>query len=200
MAGLAPSSITTTPTAKKFPSRSHGFDIISFSRTGPAVTIAGTETVCAGHETGKCRDNMNGTGISKRGVLLMVAVAAVGFAVVILCYIFGPAAVQERNMALAQAHGDRLKLSVGADPRFKCVQFDALADEQLTVHGYVASDENLKELTRLVDASGSPRPVEYVIAVSPEIFALVTNLVTSTGSNLIPVNPAPAAESRDPAY
>ncbi len=109
---------------------------------------------------------MRQTEISKPGATLIIGVTIVGFIVVALCYAYGPAAQQARNMALAEAHCNQLTQQLGDDPLFEFVEFIFTTSEKMSVVGYVGSEEDLANLRKIVDASTSPVPVLFQVYVA----------------------------------
>jgi hypothetical protein len=103
--------------------------------------------------------------ISKLGAVLIVGVTIVGGIIVGLCYAFGPAAQQQRNMALCAAHCEKLAEVTAGDPRYEFVEFTYTTSENMSALGHVGSQEDLDDLMEIVRTSDPPRPVRWHVAV-----------------------------------
>ena len=116
------------------------------------------------------------TEVSKPGAALIIGVTIVGIIVVGLCYAYGPAAQQRRNMALARKHCDMLTRQLADDPRFEFVEFTYTTAENMTVQGFVGSEEDLAELKDTVVASDPP--IRYAYNVYVEDLMLLRDEIT----------------------
>ena len=107
--------------------------------------------------------------VTSKGLQAIVLVAIVGVAVVFLTRHFGPAASQEKNLEAAREHASRLEPDIRRDSRFADIRLGAYTGDGgcLWVRGFLTSDQQSNELSRLVEASHPPVPVRYDIQILP---------------------------------
>ena len=107
--------------------------------------------------------------ITSKGLRIFALIAIVGLVVVSLTRYFGPAASQAKNLAAAREHASRLEPEIHHDSRFADIKLGAYTGGGgcLWVYGFLTSDQVSNDLSRLVEASHPPVPVQYDIRILP---------------------------------
>jgi hypothetical protein len=107
-----------------------------------------------------------------RKLKIIVATFAVGIIglMILINSPLNPAERQRRNLALAAGHIQAHAAIVGRDPRFRLimVQIDTEQEGGILLTGYVASEEDLKELEAAWARTRPPVPSSFGITVLPE--------------------------------
>ncbi len=113
---------------------------------------------------------MKQTIISNSGATLIIGVTIIGFLILGLIYNFGPAAQQQKNMMIAQAHGDKLMLQLSSDQRFQSIRFKAGTSEELLVLGVVNASNDLSVLNKIIRESEPPCGIQIFVRIFDEQF------------------------------
>lgn len=100
----------------------------------------------------------------RRDLLVTVGILLVAFAIY---YPNSFAAMQRRNMALAEAHIPVLKQALGTDARFAKVTLSVFTGDNgcLAVGGSVLTDADCDRLREIIAATSPPTAVRYMLLV-----------------------------------
>jgi hypothetical protein len=81
-----------------------------------------------------------------------------------------PAALQHRNLVLAEQHLKSHAAVLENDPRFRCVEvhLETARDGGIGISGYVASDADLTSLKAIWEQTKPPVVTYYSVEVLPE--------------------------------
>lgn len=109
---------------------------------------------------------------TRRRIVAVVLVVMFGIAIALFIRHFGPLNPQLRNMAAAERHIPFLSAMLERDSRFTNLSLRPYTahDGSLKIAGELCTDDDLRDLKKIVESSRPPVTVVYAIPVIPMEF------------------------------